>query len=183
MRCLVLDDAAIGVPSSGWTTCGGGLPGSGCAPRFSGLGLKAPVSCASMLRTLFLLGGFLCVGLAVLGVVVPGLPTTPFLLLAAACFARSSERFYAWLVGNRVFGPMIRDWRATRSMSRRSKIIALASIVVVGGASVVFVIEHNLLKAVVAAFLLCPIVIVSRIPTTERLTGPRLGTVADPDAR
>jgi len=121
-----------------------------------------------MLKALLIVLGFLCVGLAALGVVVPGLPTTPFLLLAAACFARSSERFYGWLLANRVFGPMIRDWRETRSMSRRSKAIALASIAVVGGASVIFVIEHSVLKAVVAAFLLCPIVIVSRVPTTER---------------
>jgi len=118
--------------------------------------------------------GFLCVGLATLGVVLPGLPTTPFLLLAAACFARSSERFYGWLLGNPVFGPMIRDWRETRSMSRRSKAIALASIVVVGGASVIFVIEHSVLKAVVAALLLCPIVIVSRVPTTERLAATEI---------
>jgi len=122
-----------------------------------------------MLKALLLLLGFLFVGIAAIGVVLPGLPTTPFLLLAAACFARSSERFYAWLLRNRVFGPMIRDWRETRSMSRRSKAIALASIVVVGGASVVFVIEHNVMKAVVAALLLCPIFIVSRVPTTERL--------------
>jgi len=122
-----------------------------------------------MLKALLLLLGFLFVGIAAIGVVLPGLPTTPFLLLAAACFARSSERFYAWLLGNRIFGPMIRDWRETRSMSRRSKAIALASIVVVGGASVVFVIEHNVLKAVVAALLLCPIFIVSRVPTTENL--------------
>jgi uncharacterized membrane protein YbaN (DUF454 family) len=122
-----------------------------------------------MLRALLTLLGFLFVGLAALGVALPGLPTTPFLLLAAACFARSSERFYGWLLGNRVFGPMIRDWRETRSMSRRSKAIALASIVVFGGTSVVFVIEHSVLKAVVAALLLCPIFIVARIPTTERL--------------
>jgi uncharacterized membrane protein YbaN (DUF454 family) len=122
-----------------------------------------------MLRVLLILLGFLCVGLAALGIALPGLPATPFLLLAAACFARSSERFYGWLLGNRVFGPVIREWRETRSMSRRSKAIALASIVVAGGASVVFVIEHNVLKAVVAALLLCPIFIVARIPTTERL--------------
>lgn len=122
-----------------------------------------------MLRALLILLGFLFVGLAALGIAVPGLPATPFLLLAAACFARSSERFYGWLLGNPVFGPMIRDWRETRSMSRRSKAIALASIIVVGGTSVVFVIEHDVLRAVVAALLLCPIFIVSRVPTTENV--------------
>lgn len=127
-----------------------------------------------MLRALLILLGFLFVGLAALGIAVPGLPATPFLLLAAACFARSSERFYGWLLGNRVFGPMIRDWRETRSLSRRSKAIALASIIVVGGTSVVFVIEHNVLKAVVAALLLCPIFIVSRVPTTENVAAAEI---------
>ena len=127
-----------------------------------------------MLRALLILLGFLFVGLAALGIAVPGLPATPFLLLAAACFARSSERFYGWLLGNPVFGPMIRDWRETRSLSRRSKAIALASIIVVGGTSVVFVIEHNVLKAVVAALLLCPIFIVSRVPTTENVAAAEI---------
>jgi hypothetical protein len=127
-----------------------------------------------MLRALLILLGFLFVGLAALGIAVPGLPATPFLLLAAACFARSSERFYGWLLGNPVFGPMIRDWRETRSMSRRSKAIALASIIVVGGTSVVFVIEHDVLKAVVAALLLCPIFIVSRVPTTENVAAAEI---------
>lgn len=127
-----------------------------------------------MLRALLILLGFLFVGLAALGIAVPGLPATPFLLLAAACFARSSERFYGWLLGNPVFGPMIRDWRETRSLSRRSKAIALASIIVVGGTSVVFVIEHDVLKAVVAALLLCPIFIVSRVPTTENVAAAEI---------
>jgi uncharacterized membrane protein YbaN (DUF454 family) len=61
------------------------------------------------------------------------LPTTPFLLLAAGCFARSSERFYAALLGNRVFGPLIRDWRAHRTIPLAAKRMAIAAIVLVLG--------------------------------------------------
>ena len=77
--------------------------------------------------------GLLFVGLAVLGMLLPVLPTTPLLLLALACFARSSERLHGWLLSHRAFGPVIRNWHETRSMPRRAKIGALVAIAVVGG--------------------------------------------------
>lgn len=75
--------------------------------------------------------GLLFVGLAALGVVLPILPTTPFLILASACFVRSSPRLNAWLLHTRLFGPMLRDWQHHRSVSRRVKHLAVALIVVV----------------------------------------------------
>ena len=63
-----------------------------------------------LVRVLLLLGGTLCVILAVVGMFVPVLPTTPLLLLAAVCYARSSERFYRWLLTNRWCGPYIRNY-------------------------------------------------------------------------
>ncbi|HEU5162112.1 MAG TPA: YbaN family protein [Thermoanaerobaculia bacterium] len=75
----------------------------------------------------FLLGlGCLSVALGVLGLVVPLLPTTPLLLLAAFCFARSSERFHAWLLNNRVFGQTIRNYRDGLGLPMRQKIVTLA---------------------------------------------------------
>ncbi len=85
--------------------------------------------------------GSLFVGLAAVGVVLPVLPTTPFLLVAAACFARSSPRFYEWLLANRVFGPLIRDWREHRCIPLRAKVLAVALIAAVGGSSALWVIE------------------------------------------
>ena len=70
--------------------------------------------------------GVLCVAVGTIGVVVPLLPTTPFLLLAAACFARSSDRFYDWLMGHRWFGLTIRNYRERRGTTRRVKIAAIA---------------------------------------------------------
>ena len=63
--------------------------------------------------------GFLFLGLALLGVFLPLLPTTPFVLVAAACFAQSSERMHRWILTNRTFGPMVRDWEEKRCVSCR----------------------------------------------------------------
>jgi len=121
-------------------------------------------------RPILIAFGLLCVGLAVLGIFLPVLPTTPLLLLALACFARSSERLHGWLLSHRIFGPVIVHWHETRSMPRSAKIAAIASIVVVGGISVLFFVDGIELKFVVAGILLIPIAIVLRIDSTESVT-------------
>jgi uncharacterized membrane protein YbaN (DUF454 family) len=70
--------------------------------------------------------GVLFVGLAIIGVFVPLLPTTPFLLLAAACFVRSSDRLYNWLVRHRWLGPYIRNYREHKAITKKAKISTLA---------------------------------------------------------
>lgn len=77
-------------------------------------------------RALWSLCGLGFVAVGGVGIVIPGLPTTPFLLLAAACFARSSPRLYAWLLRNRTFGPLIEDYRAGRGVTKRVKVSALS---------------------------------------------------------
>lgn len=72
--------------------------------------------------------GMLSVGLGILGVFIPLLPTTPFLLLAAFCFARSSPRFYQQLVGNRWFGGYVRGYREKGGIPLRIKCLAIASL-------------------------------------------------------
>ncbi|HEX9636114.1 MAG TPA: YbaN family protein [Acidobacteriota bacterium] len=69
--------------------------------------------------------GMSCIAVGAVGVVVPGLPTTPFLILAAACFFRSSDRLYGWLIHHRRFGPLIRDFRAGHGVPRRVKAVAI----------------------------------------------------------
>lgn len=74
--------------------------------------------------------GWLWVAIAFVGVVLPGLPTTGPILLAAFFFSKSSERFDRWLVTNRFFGGIVRDWRAGVGFTVKAKIIAVAAIVI-----------------------------------------------------
>jgi len=76
-------------------------------------------------RVLLAATGILAVGVGTVGVFLPLLPTTPFLLLAAACFIRSSDRLYSWLIHHRWFGSYIRNYREHRAITRRAKIVTL----------------------------------------------------------
>ena len=79
-----------------------------------------------MRRLVLMTCGFVAVGLGTVGIVVPGLPTTGFFVLAAACFARSSPRFERWVLDLPGVGPMVRDHRAGLGMPRRAKVVAIA---------------------------------------------------------
>lgn len=74
-----------------------------------------------MQRIILLIIGWLAMGLATLGVILPLLPTTPFLLLAAWCFARSSPRFHHWLLHRSFFGPYLRHWQQYRALPPKAK--------------------------------------------------------------
>lgn len=83
-----------------------------------------------MIRPVWALAGGVALALGVAGAVLPLLPTVPFLLLAAYCFARGSARMHGWLVTHHQFGPPIRDWQERGAVSRRVKWIASGSIAV-----------------------------------------------------
>lgn len=119
------------------------------------------------LRWLLLGLGWLFVGLGVVGAILPVLPTTPFLLLAAACFARSSERFYTWLLDNRIFGPLIRDWRAHGAMPRNAKRVAIAAIAIFIGSSTFFVVENPWGRAALLATGVGLVTFLLRVPNRE----------------
>ncbi len=88
--------------------------------------MKAPKKPQSkVLRIALLTLGFVATALGFIGVFLPLLPTTPFLLLAAACFIRSSDKFYEKLISNRILGSYIRDYREKRGMRRRNKFVSI----------------------------------------------------------
>lgn len=124
---------------------------------------------AGPLRIVLLVLGFACVGLATLGVFLPLLPTTPFLLLAAACFAKSSHRFYRALLGNRIFGPLIRDWRAHGAIPYRAKLLAIAAIALVMGSTAIFALQHPAARIALVGFGLGLSVWLWRLPNREEI--------------
>lgn len=123
------------------------------------------------LRVLLLTLGFAFVGLAFVGVVVPGLPTTGPVLLAAFLFSKSSERFDHWLVTNRFFGVIVQDWRAGRGFSVRGKIIAVVAIAVSFGITTIFFIDNVYVRVGMWALAVAIAVYVISRPT-KRLTDP-----------
>jgi len=90
----------------------------------------------SPVRLAWFVFGMTCVGLGAVGVVLPLLPTTPFLLLAAYAFARSSERWHRWLMEHKLFGPMINDWNRYGAIDRQTKIVSIISMIGLIGLSV-----------------------------------------------
>lgn len=76
------------------------------------------------MRWFWWLLAYVSLGLGIIGIVVPGLPTVPFVLLSAFAAARGSQRLHHWLLAHRQFGPMIRDWQAGGAVSRRAKWLA-----------------------------------------------------------
>ena len=89
------------------------------------------------MRPIWFTAGLLSLVLGIAGTALPLLPTTPFLILAAFLFSRSSPRFEAWLVDHRTFGPAIRDWRDNRAISTRAKKAATVAIAAAFALSVV----------------------------------------------
>lgn len=120
---------------------------------------------SAWMRGLLMAAGWVCVVLGLAGVFLPLLPTTPFLILAAACFARSSPRFHAWLLANRTFGPLIHQWEKSRTIPRRTKLIAIAMMVVTLGASIVFFVKPVALKLGLVVFGLALAIWLWRIPS------------------
>lgn len=121
-----------------------------------------------LVRGLLLVAGTLCVGLGLLGIVLPLLPTTPFLLLAAACYARASRRFYDWLLANRTFGPLIYEWRRYRSIPYRTKISAIVLMSITLATSIVFFVQPLWLQVALALMGAALAVWMYRLPSRNR---------------
>lgn len=115
------------------------------------------------MRLVWMICGLASLLLAIAGVVLPLVPTVPFLLLAAYCFARSSETLHDWLLGHPTLGPPIQHWRENGAISRRAKKLATGSIAVAFGISValglawwILAIQAVVLAAVLVFIWTCP---------------------------
>jgi hypothetical protein len=118
-----------------------------------------------LLRLAFGVIGTVALAFGLLGIVLPILPTTPFLLLAAACYARASTRLHAWLLRQPALGPVIVRWRESRSMAPDVKVRAIAVVFVTFAASILLV-EELVVRAGLAVTGGVVTVFLARIPTT-----------------
>ena len=112
--------------------------------------------------------GICFVVLGFIGIFVPMLPTVPFILLAAACFAKSSPRIHQWLLEHRHFGPGLHHWRTSRSIPKRAKIIAVTSIICSGAISI-YLVNIIAIQLIIAGLLLIPLFIILRLPNSEAI--------------
>ena len=120
------------------------------------------------MRGVFVVFGTVALVLGIVGIFVPLLPTTPFVLLAAACYARGSRRFHRWLLTQRTFGPIVREWEQHRAIPYRTKLFAVALMSLTFGASIVFVVEAVWLKSVLAVIGVALAVWLYRLPSRDR---------------
>lgn len=126
------------------------------------------------LAWVWLVAGALAVAVGGVGVVVPGLPTTVFFVIAAACFARCSPRLERWVLGLPRVGPMVRDHRAGLGMPRRAKVVAVTMMTAAVTSSAVFAIDNaGVAAAVVALGLVGAWYVIFRVPTRERVLAQR----------
>ena len=102
-----------------------------------------------IIKVLWVIAGSVFVVLGAFGVILPGLPTTPFLILAAACYIRSSQRLYDWLIANKTFGPYLRDYREGKGIPKRAKKIALVMMTIFVGYAVLFALDDLFVRSVV----------------------------------
>lgn len=115
------------LPGSYFRTHGDGAPmAEAAAPGFRPG--EPPIARNPIVRLVYLLLGTLFLGLGALGIATPGLPTTPFLLLTAWFYARSSTRLHRWLYGHPRFGPILGDWHQHRVLRPRTKRVAIATV-------------------------------------------------------
>ncbi|MDP2828888.1 MAG: YbaN family protein [Sulfuricellaceae bacterium] len=116
-----------------------------------------------LMRAFFLVLGFVALLLGLLGIFLPVLPTTPFILLAAACFARGSTRLHDWLLSHRLMGEIVREWQEHRSMPPGIKHWAFLMMVVSFGFSI-FMMESSWHRWMLVAFALVLAIFLWRVP-------------------
>lgn len=125
-------------------------------------------------KSLLLLLGFIFVGLGFIGIIVPGMPTTVFMILAAACFAKSSPKFEQWILDLPGIGRLVQDHRDGLGMPQKSKAIAITMMVLAVTLSIIFAITSTLVQILVGGVGIIGVWYVGvRVPTKEKVLALR----------
>ncbi len=123
-------------------------------------------------KVLYGIAGSLALMLGVIGIFLPGLPTTPFVLLAAACFAKSSPRVHQWMLQHPLLGPMLRNWQEHRSLTRNTKYVAIISMVLMLGVSIWTFSDRPWIQVILLVLGAIGAAMVLRIPTRAQNPKP-----------
>ena len=126
-----------------------------------------------VVRGCWFVAGWLAVAVGAIGIIVPGLPTTVFFIIAAGCFGRSSPRFERWVLDLPRIGPMVRSYREGLGMPRRAKVAALSMMWAAIAISAVLLRDKLVIVVVVIALgVVGSVYILWRVPTRERVSSP-----------
>ena len=125
-------------------------------------------------KSFLLLLGFIFVGLGFIGIIIPGMPTTVFMILAAACFAKSSPKFEQWILDLPGIGRLVQDHRDGLGMPQKSKAIAITMMVLAVTLSIIFAITSTLVQILVGGVGIIGVWYVGvRVPTKEKVLALR----------
>ena len=127
---------------------------------------KTPVKNMAIRGPLIVAGTFFA-GVGIIGIFLPILPTTPFLLLAAWCYTRSSKRFYNWLINNKLFGKYIKDYREHKGVPLKVKIISISFLWTTILFSATLIVTAPFLKIILITIAICATVYIQSIRTLK----------------
>lgn len=119
-------------------------------------------------KGLFIITGTICLGLGAIGIILPILPTTPFLLLSAACYLRGSERMYHWLLTNKWFGAYIKNYREGKGIPLSGKISALFLLWLTISYSAVFLLKIIAIRIILFTIAVVVTIHIVRLPTFRK---------------
>ncbi len=118
-------------------------------------------------RYFFMFCGHLSMVMAVIGIILPVMPATPFVLLAAYCYARSSKKFYFYLLNNKYFGENVRHWEESRCIARRIKIMAFITLLLMFSITIFIVLDSFQMRVWTGAFAVIAIASLALVPSCE----------------
>jgi uncharacterized membrane protein YbaN (DUF454 family) len=123
---------------------------------------------SAFVKKLLVIIGFVSLILGIIGIVVPLLPTTPFLLLSAGCFIRGSDRLYQWLMNSKLFGSYIRNYREHNAIPLRTKILAIGLLWITILYSTIFIVESIYIRILLAAIAVAVTIHISHFKTLDK---------------
>ena len=121
-----------------------------------------------MIKIILVSVGFISLFTGIAGIILPVLPTTPFLLLSAACFLRSSDRLYQWLINHKIFGAYIKNYLKYKAITKKTKIISISVLWIFISISVFLIIKLLWIRILLFIIAVCVTIHILKLKTLTR---------------